>query len=294
MRIQIMGAGALGCLFGYLIQRAGYEVVFVARGRQLEALKRGLRISGILNDEVKVYATRKPENVDVTFVTVKAYDTENVARALAEIDPGIVCSLQNGVGNEEILMKYLDRVVGGTTTYAANLPEYGHVVYAGEGETYVGRLDGNVDRDVETVVKILRDSGIRAEAVEDIRRRIWLKAVVNSAINPITALCRCRNGKIVEVPELWDLARRVAEEGERVMRAMGFDVSNVAEIVRTVAERTGENKSSMLQDMERGKRTEVDFINGAVVRVAEELGFDAPYNRALQLLVKGVERLEMG
>ena len=294
MRVQIMGAGALGCLFGYLIQRAGYEVIFVSRGKQLEALRRGLRISGLLEDEVKIYATDKPQDADVTFVTVKAYDTETVAKALSNVDCGVVCSLQNGIGNEEILMKYLSRVLGGVTTYASNLLDYGHIVYAGKGETFVGRLDGVMDEDVRMVVKVLCDSGIDAKAVEDIRRRIWLKAVINSAINPITAICRCKNGKIVEIPELWNLAEEVAKEGEKVMRALGFDVPDLAELVRKVAISTKDNRSSMLQDIERGKRTEIDFINGAIVRVAKELGIETPYNKALHLLVKGVERLEMG
>ena len=293
MRVQIMGAGALGCLFGYLIQRAGYDVIFVARGKQLEALRKGLKISGLLEDEVKVHATDKPRDADVTFVTVKAYDTETAAKALSNVDCGVVCSLQNGIGNEEILMKYLDRVLGGVTTYASNLLDYGHVVYAGKGETFIGRLDGVVDEDVQIVVDVLRNSGIEAKAVRDIGRRIWLKAVINSVINPITAICRCRNGKILELPELWYLAKKVAREGEEVMKALGFKVPDVAEMVKEVAIASKDNRSSMLQDIERGKRTEVDFINGAIVRVAEELGIEVPYNRSLLMLVKGVERLEM-
>ena len=289
-----MGAGALGCLFGYFIQKAGYDVIFVARGEQFKALKRGLRISGIIEDEVDVKVGDKPEDADVTFVTVKAYDTEAVAKKLANVNCGIVCSLQNGIGNEEILAMYLDRVLGGVTTYASNLVEYGHIEFAGEGKTFIGDLSGEITEDVLTVVELLKNSKINAEAVTDIRKRIWLKAVINSAINPITAVCRVRNGKVVEIPEFWNVAKKIASEGEEVMRMLGFDVENVAEIVRDVAERTRNNRSSMLQDIERGKRTEIDFINGAIVRTAEELGIDVPFNRLMYWLVKGVERLELG
>ncbi len=289
-----MGAGALGCLFGYFIKKAGYDVIFVARGEQFKALKRGLRISGIIEDEVEVKASDKPEDADVTFVTVKAYDTEAVAKKLANVNCGIVCSLQNGIGNEETLAMYLDRVLGGVTTYASNLVEYGHIEFAGEGKTFIGDLSGKITEDVLMVVELLKNSKINAEAVTDIRKRIWLKAVVNSAINPITAVCRVRNGKIVEIPEFWNVAKRIASEGEEVMRMMGFDVENVAEIVRDVAERTRNNRSSMLQDIERGRRTEIDFINGAIVKTAEELGIDVPFNRLMYWLVKGVERLELG
>jgi len=288
MRVQIMGAGALGSLIGALIQLAGYEVIFVARGKQLSALKNGLRVSGLKEFELKVYCTDEPEDADITFVTVKAYDTENAAKKLAEVDAGIVCSLQNGVGNEEILAKYCRRVLGGVTTYGANLKDYGHVVYAGEGYTYIGEMDGSISKEAEMVVDVLRSSGIRAEVVEDIEFRIWVKAVINAAINPITAICRVRNGEVVRNPYLWEVAKATAEEGREVMAKMGYEFDAVSE-VRRVAEMTAENRSSMLQDLERGKRTEVEFINGAIVKKGEEFGISCKTNRTLLNLVRGVE-----
>ena len=290
MKVQIMGAGALGSLFGYLMQRAGYDIVYVARGEQLDALREGLTISGLIRDCAEVNAVSKPVNADVTFVTVKSYDTGVAAKLLAEVDCGVVCSLQNGVGNEEILSKYVDTVVGGVTTYAANLVKPGCVEFAGEGIIYVGELSGEITENVEIVAEILTESKINAKAVDDISKRIWEKAVINAAINPVTALCRVRNGKIVEVEELWNVARSIADEGERVMKAMGFKVEGMAEVVRDVAKKTANNKSSMLQDVERGKRTEIDFINGAIVRKGEEVGVDTPINRTMLNLVKGVER----
>uniref|UniRef100_A0A7C3MF19 2-dehydropantoate 2-reductase n=1 Tax=Archaeoglobus fulgidus TaxID=2234 RepID=A0A7C3MF19_ARCFL len=288
MRVQIMGAGALGSLVGSLIQIAGYEVIFVARGKQLLALKKGLRVSGLKEFEISVYCTDKPEDADITFVTVKAYDTESAAKRLAEVDAGVVCSLQNGVGNEEILSEYCKRVLGGVTTYGANLKDYGHVVYAGEGYTYIGEMDGSVSKEAEMVVDVLKNSGIRAEVVRDIEFRIWMKAVINAAINPITAICKVRNGEVVRNPYLWEVAKAVAEEGREVMAKMGYEFDAVAE-VRRVAEMTAENKSSMLQDLERGKRTEVEFINGAIVKKGEEFGIDCPTNKTLLNLVRGVE-----
>lgn len=288
MKIQIMGAGALGSLVGALMQLSGFDVVFVARGKQLSALKGGLRVSGLIQTELDVYATRKPENADITFVTVKAYDTKAAAKELAEVDPGIVCSLQNGVGNEEILQKYCDKVLGGVTSYAANLADYGHVVYAGEGFTYVGELDGRMSNEAVEVAEVLRKAGMRAEAVSDIHFRIWAKAVINAAINPITALCRVKNGMVVENENLWRVAEAVALEGREVMLRMGYDFDAVSE-VRKVAEMTAENRSSMLQDVERERRTEIDFINGAIVRKGMELGINCPVNETLLYLIRGVE-----
>ncbi len=284
-----MGAGALGCLYGYLLQRK-FDVILVARGEQLKALKRGLRVTGIVEDFVRVKAVEKPVKADVTFVTVKSYDTENVAKELSRVDCGIVVSLQNGVGNEEILMNYLDRVLSGVTTYASNLVDYGWIEFAGVGETFVGELNGKISDDVIRVVEILKSAGVNAYAVGDVVRRKWIKTVINSAINPITAILRVRNGKILEIEELWDLALRVLREGETILKAMGFE-EKLEDVLREVLTKTARNKSSMLQDVERGKRTEIDFINGALVRKGEELGIDTPYNGTLTLLVKSLESI---
>ena len=284
-----MGAGALGCLYGYMLQRK-FDVIFVARGEQLKALKRGLRVTGIVEDFVRVKAVENPVEADVTFVTVKSYDTEEVAKELSRVNCGIVVSLQNGIGNEEILMNHLDRVLSGVTTYASNLVDYGWIEFAGEGETFVGELNGRISDDVIRVVEILKSAGVKAHAVEDIVRRKWIKTVINSAINPITAILRVRNGKILEVKELWDLALRVLREGEKILEAMGFE-EKLEEVLRDVLIKTARNRSSMLQDVERCKRTEIDFINGALVRKGEELGIDTPYNRTLTLLVKSLESI---
>ncbi len=288
MRIQIFGAGALGSLIGYMIQKAGYDVVFIARGKQLEALKRKLVVKGLIDDEVNVDARSKPVDADLTLLTVKAYDTEFAAKTLAKVKCGIVCSLQNGIGNEEILLKYLKNVVGGVTTYGANIVDYGIVEFAGEGQTFVGDFDGY---NAEAVAEVLNNSKIKTEVVKDIKRRIWLKAVINAAINPITALCNVRNGKVVEVDELWNLAFKLAKEGENVMKAIGFKIEDneVVNAVKDVAIKTRNNKSSMLQDFEKGKRTEIEFINGAIVDAGKKLGLDVSINEVMLKLVRGAE-----
>jgi len=285
MRIEIFGAGALGSLIGGLLHKAGFDVVFVARGKQLEALRRKLIISGIIEEELDVYATDKPEDVDLVFLTVKAYDTEEAAEILRKTDFRAICSLQNGVGNEEILMKYFENVVGGVVTYGANLIEYGHVMFAGEGEIYLGDFRGNY---AEDFCEVLKTAGLNARVVDDIERRIWVKAAVNAVINPITAVCRVKNGKILEIEDLWDVAVRLAKECEKVLEAKGFRV-DVVELVRDVASKTAENRSSMLQDIERGKRTEIDFINGVFVREAKKICVDAVYNEIMKKLVRGIE-----
>lgn len=294
MLIQIFGAGALGSLFGYLIQKAGYDVVFIARGKQLEALNRRLIVKGLIEDEIDVKAKEKPVDADVTFITVKAYDTENAAKSLARVNCGIICSLQNGVGNEEILLKYVRNVVGGVTTYGANLIDYGIVEFAGRGRTFVGDFvddPSNPNSNASIVAEILNNAGIETEVVNDIQKRIWVKAIINAAINPITALCSVRNGKIVEVKEFWDIAFKIAKEGEEVMKALKFNIKDneLVDAVREVATKTKNNRSSMLQDFEKNKRTEIEFINGAIVNTGKELNVEVSVNEILLNLVRGAE-----
>ncbi len=290
MKIQIMGAGALGCLFGYFLLKGGYEVVFVARGKQYEALKeKGLRITGIEEDMFRVHVVREPENSDLVFLTVKAYDTLNAARMLRKIRFDAICSLQNGVGNEEILLELFENVVGGVTTYGANIAKPGKIVYAGKGKTILGDYRGDF---AEVFCEILLKSGVEAEISGNIKEKIWEKASINAVINPLTAICRVKNGKIVEIPELWELAEKTGKECERILAEMGYRI-DIVETVREVAMKTSENRSSMLQDVEIGRRTEVEYINGAFVRAGEKFGIDAVYNRMLLKLVRGIE-LGMG
>ena len=289
MLIQVFGAGALGSLVGYMIQKAGYDVVFIARGKQLDALSKKLVVKGLINDEIAVDVRSKPVDADITFLTVKAYDTEAAAKSLAKVNCGVVCSLQNGVGNEEILLKYVRDVVGGVTTYGANLIDYGVVEFAGIGKTFVG--DFGKKSNAKKVAKVLNDSGMETEIVEDISRRIWVKAVINAAINPITAICSVRNGKVVEIAELWKLASALAKEGEEVMKGLGFDVkeNELVNAVKDVALKTKNNKSSMLQDLEKRKKTEIEYINGAIVKAGKKLGIDVVANETILNLIRGIE-----
>jgi len=219
MKVQIMGAGALGCLFGYFLVKGGYDVVFVARGEQYRTLKdKGLRITGILDDWIDVNVVDKPENSDVVFLTVKAYDTANACKMLKDVRFDGICSLQNGVGNEEILSKFFDNVVGGVTTYGANLVRAGKIAYAGRGITLIGNYRGDY---AEVFYEILSKSGVNVEIVDDINEKIWEKAAVNAVINPITAICRVKNGKIVQVDQIWDIAEKTALECMELLKKMG-------------------------------------------------------------------------
>ena len=296
-KIMVMGAGALGSLFGGLVANAGYDVTLVAREWHVSAIKKhGLRISGLTNVTVDVKAVTAPdaaETPDIVLFTVKSYDTEAAARQLKPcIHEGTaVVSLQNGLGNEERLSEILgaEHVLGGVTAYGALLKEPGHVVHTGVGDTFIGELDGRFSKRVLRICEILNDGGIKAEAVTDIRRKIWEKLIVNAAINPITAIARVRNEELLRGELRW-LMEAAAREAASVARraGVGIDVEAAVEKAVEVATKTGKNESSMLQDVKRGKRTEIDAISGEIVRLAEKLGMEAPVNKTLHALVKNM------
>ncbi len=282
--VQIVGAGAIGSLFGYMFAKAGCDVLLVARGRRLEELKKGVVVDGLVKDKVDVDVSDKPEKAWLTIFAVKSYDTESAARSVRETE--LALSVQNGIGNEDIISKYAERVLGGVTSYAANLKD-GVVVYAGKGVTWIGNWKGCREDEVKDVVNFM-EKAIDVRVAEDIVEMKWRKAAINAVINPLTAITRKKNGAILK--ELWGSAKILCRECKLVLRSMGYDV-NVEEEVRKVAKLTAENRSSMLQDVERGKRTEIDAITGKFVEEGKKRGIDVRANELVYNLVKAMERM---
>ncbi|MFB6255149.1 MAG: ketopantoate reductase family protein [Haloplanus sp.] len=294
MEILVFGAGSLGSLVGGLLARV-HDVTLVGRDPHVAAVNGdGLRITGVESVVVRPSATTDATgaSADLALVTVKAHDTEVAARTLATGDYDAVCSLQNGMGNEDALAGAVDApVFGGTTTYGARLADPGHVEWTGRGTITVGAWR-SVDNaaTAERVATAFRAADLDAATTADIRTRLWEKLAINAAINPVTALARVENGALTEGP-LAGLARRAAVEAAGVARAGGADLDDgtARGAVETVARETARNRSSMLQDVTRGRRTEIDAINGYVVDRAATTGASAPINRTLASLVRGWE-----
>ncbi len=297
----MLGAGALGSFFGGVLAQA-HDVTLVGRDPHMEAVRKaGLRIGGRTEVVVRpraVTGVRDAPVPDVLLVTVKAYDTEE---ALAEARPilgdrTVVASLQNGLGNLEAIRKHVDprRVVGGVTTHGVTYEAPGVVRHAGTGYTVLGSLagDGGPAREVRDA---LVGVGVEAEVSEAILGEVWAKVVVNAGINPVTAITGLPNGALVEEPHLRELVTRACEEAVAVAHAEGVELPEDDLVVRTreVAEATGSNKSSMLQDVERGKRTEIGAICGEVVTRGRVRGVETPVNQALWALVRGIESTTM-
>jgi 2-dehydropantoate 2-reductase len=311
VRWAMVGAGAMGSLFGGLLGRAGQEVWLVDGWReQVDALNGGgLRIedhSGCLGQGeivVRVAATTDPgevEPVDCVVFFVKSYDTEAAARwARPLFGPETVAlTLQNGLGNVEQLERVLGsgRVLAGATSCGATLLGPGRIRFAGCGPTTVGELEDRVTPRVERIAAALAAAGLPTEVSANIKSVIWGKILINVGINALTALTGLTNGGLLEHAETREVMRAAVTEATTVALARnirGLRSDPVAH-VEEVAARTAANRSSMLQDVERGRRTEIEAINGSIVREAAVAGLSAPVNMVLTALVKMKEKSYTG
>jgi 2-dehydropantoate 2-reductase len=295
MDVVVFGAGSLGSLIGGLLARR-HDVTLVGREPHVSAIaEHGLELRGAFEERARPDArTTAPDSADLAVVTVKAGDTAAAADALAARALDACLSLQNGMGNEATLAEELDcPVLAGTCTYGARLDGPGAVECTGVGEVALGAREGGQSALADRVGTAFFDSGIETTVAEDMPARLWSKLAVNAAINATTALARVPNGALVDGPAE-AVAARAARETAAVARQQGIDLTDerATDLARTVAEATAANTSSMRQDVETGRQTEVDAINGYVVSHAGEL--DVPINETLAALVRAWESEHVG
>ena len=204
-----------------------------------------------------------------------------------------VVSLQNGLGNLETLSAVVDpgRLLGGATAYGATLVSEGVSCHTGTGDTAIGAVEGTPPDGIELVIEAFRDAGIEVTVAPNLDCVLWSKLLVNATINPLTALTRLKNGELLTSPDTMRLVHAVGTECESVASAAGIKLSydRLEDRVRYVCEVTARNRSSMLQDVLKGGRTEIDAINGSVLRKAREVGAQASLNEMLVGLVKATE-----
>ena len=297
MEICVLGAGSIGSLFGALLARAGNDVTLIGREEHVRAInEKGLKIVGVEEFTVHPKAvTYAPEyEPDLIILATKSYST---AYALNCVKHCIgkktwILSIQNGLGNEDLALKYTKNVLGGITTNGAMLEKWGVVRWAGKGITRVGVYPKGKKEFAEKVVKVFNDAGIDTQVSENIIGWKWAKTVVNSAINPVGALLEVKNGFLLENEHLLTVLMEIVKEGCRVAMQWGVEFEeHPLEILIDTLKRTRENYNSMLQDLKRGKRTEIDYINGKIVEYAENIGLSAPMNNLLWGLIKAKELL---
>ncbi|MEB3799094.1 MAG: 2-dehydropantoate 2-reductase [Desulfurococcales archaeon] len=297
MSILVVGAGAMGSLFTAFLERSGHHVNILEVDREkVKAInKHGLRITGIAEFTVYPKAYSTPESLEpptIVFLFTKAYST---SRALEDIGglvkhDTIIVSLQNGIGNEEEALRYTHRVVGGITTYSAIYVKPGLVEWTGEGVTVIGGYPRGLPGYALRVTRLLSSSGVNVVETENAIGWKWLKAIVNSAINPIGTLLKVRNGRILDNENLRKLAFEIADEASRIALKAGIELPRDPKtVLLETLEQTRSNYNSMLQDVEKCSRTEIDYINGKIVEAGLKLGVNAPLNETMRLLIKALE-----
>jgi len=300
MRIALLGTGALGTLFGVRLARVAEVWMLGTWQEALEATRRhGLRLITPRGEETAFVAVAEdPAEVppcDAAMILVKAYQTERAARWARQVlkPSGIALTLQNGLGPYETLRAVLgpERAWQGVTMMGATLEGPGRARLGGEGPIWLG-VPPLSRAPLEPLLARLQEAGIAVEVREDLRGVIWGKLVANTAVNPVTVLFDVPNGALLERPTLGRLAGAVARETASVARAQGISLpfEDPAAFVAEVCRRTAANSSSMRQDVQRGRPTEIDALNGAVAAIGRERGIPVPLNEALWRAVKALER----
>jgi 2-dehydropantoate 2-reductase len=306
-KIAIMGAGAMGSVIGGMLARQGHMVTLVGRQQHMDAiLKKGLHISGIWGEytvyDLKTTTTPSNEPHDIIFLTVKSFDTATAAReALTMVGPDtVVVSIQNGLGNIETLCEIFgkERIIGGMAIFGAIVHKPSSVeVTAIASETLVGEIDVSVTHRVQSISRMLDSAGIPTKVSGNIMRDIWNKVLYNLALNPLSAIFQVSYGQIAENIHTRWLVQQMISEAFQVANVLdidlGIDSPDVyLEILwNQKLPLTREHKSSMLQDIMHGKRTEIDYINGAIMQLGAEYGIETPYNSAIVKMVKAKEAL---
>ena len=301
MKIVIVGPGAIGCLFAAFLSKSKEEVWLLDKNKERAASIRqqGIIVEGISGNwqaDVKTTADSKEiETADLIIISVKSYDTKGAilqAKSLVG-DNTRVLTLQNGIGNIEIIGEVVgsDKVIGGVTNLGSTLIGIGTVRHAGRGETVIGRIDGKIPVELRSIREIFNQIGLETRISRDIKSLLWSKLIINVGINALTAITRLNNGKLIEFEGTRKILREAVTEAVRVAKRKKIKLiyDDPLAKVEAVCEATSANVSSMLQDIIRKKRTEIDFINGVIVRQAQELGIAAPVNSILVDMVKTIE-----
>lgn len=300
MRICVVGTGAVGSLFAAnLALLDDVEVWAYDLFRDhVDAINRdGLRLSGAGDVVGRPRATADAADLppcDFGIVATKAMHTESAIAATAHaFADGCVATVQNGLGNEETLAKHVERVIRGTTFPAGKLLEPGHVQWDVKGDTTLGPYDDAVPlSEVERLADACTRAGMPTHAVADARGPQWRKVIFNASTNPVGALTGLTHGRVCERPDLRALVTGLVNEGKAVAAAQGIVLdADPEQLIDHAAkpEVAYGHKASMLQDVEARRTTEIDFLNGGIVRFGREHGVATPLNEAIWALVKGVE-----
>jgi 2-dehydropantoate 2-reductase len=301
VRVTVVGCGAVGSLFAAnLAQLEDVEVwAFDLDGEHVAAInEHGLRLSGAGEVLGELRATTNADDLPPSDFGIVATKCMHTAAAIEATAPafatGAVCSVQNGVGNEEAIAQRVERVIRGTTFPAGRVVEPGHVQWDVKGDTTIGPFEPSPApmAEVGRLAEACTRAGLPTEAVADARGPQWRKLIFNAATNPIGALTGLTHGRVCEDPGLRRLVSQLVDEGKAVASAQGIELDADPEELIDHAARPDvayDHKASMLQDVEARRPTEIDYLNGGIVRFGREQGVPTPLNEAVTALIKGLE-----
>ncbi|MBI9102533.1 MAG: 2-dehydropantoate 2-reductase [Spirochaetales bacterium] len=302
MKISIIGSGAMGSLFGGKLASAGHEVMLydIFQEHVDTINSKGVEIEELATGEKEIFkpsATSDPAkaaDADVLIIFVKSTATEAVSKQFKAVVSGnpLVITLQNGVGNEDILRKTFggENTAAGVTSQGATFAGPGKIRHAGNGPTYLCISEGDNSR-LAPLIEALNQAGFETKVEENIGNLVWSKLIINVGINALTALTGLENGRLVDFEELKEIMKDLVSEALEVAQAKGIHITypDPLATVYDVCVKTAKNRSSMLQDFDRGTMSEIDFINNAIVREAGKLGIQVPVNKTLARLVKSLD-----
>lgn len=299
MRVGVIGCGAVGSLFAaHLGQLEDVETwVYDVDQKHVQAINsNGLRLTGVGEVHSKPIATTDPgelPTLDFGIVATKGMHTELAIEATAHaFVEGAVCSVQNGIGNEEVIAEHVERVIRGTTFPAGHLIAPGVCQWDTAGKTWIGPFEPKPAsmEAVESLAEVLTRAGMETVAMEDARGSQWTKLIFNAASNALCSLTALPHGRAASHDDVRWVMDQVIEEGKAVAEELGIVMEkDPAVLLEESIEVAMDHKPSMLQDVEAKRRTEIDQLNGGITRYGEQVGVPTPLNRAAWALVRGLE-----
>ena len=292
MKITVIGPGAIGTLLAALLSNTDIKISLLVKPKHKELLRdRNIVLANFEGKrlEKKIGIITKLNNPDWIILAVKSYDVDDLLEPLKNSSAPILCC-QNGIKTYRQLTKKIgkDRIAYMVTGMGSSKIETGKAEFRGSGFTFVGEASGMASPRLIALSELIRTSGITCEVVDDILSYVWLKTIINSSINPVAAYAKVINGDL-ERPEFNKIVHEICTESTRISAKIGISLplepwSEIEKIIRN----TAENKCSMLQDLENGRQTEIDAINGEIARIADSNGLDATYNKEFIEKIKSV------
>jgi len=301
MKIVVVGPGAIGCLFAAFLTKSKEDVWLLDKSKENAAKLNecGISLEGLSGpSHIKVKVTANITQIakaDLILVCVKSFNTKSAIEQIKPLltDNTKILTLQNGIGNIEIISEVAgeDRVIAGVTNEGATLIALGKIRHAGRGETIIGSPCGKTPVEMRAIREAFNKAGFETKMTRDIKSLIWSKLIINVGINALSAVTRLPNGKLTQFEGTKRILRDAVTEATRIVKRKRIKLifDDPLAKVEAVCESTSANLSSMLQDVLRKKRTEVDFINGVIVRLGQELGIEVPTNKFLLDLINTIE-----